>query len=319
MSELIEKPQPQDLAYYCKCFVNLNVNNNKSRGKSPHKPILLLSVLELIAQGSIVNNRILVSDELIEIFNRYWKSFIGFDSGHQSGIHYPFIHLRRDGFWHLKAERLPDGIRIKTPNKLRELVDYAYLDDELFVLLQDPLTRQVLIDTLVATWLADSQTELSDLFDINRTFDRMEQLELDNLDADVKIVWRKSVVRNSLFRKSVVYAYNYRCAFCQLRITRNPTQNIVDGAHIKPFAEFGDSKIDNGLSLCKNHHWAFDLGWFTIDNNYKILVARDLDDDSPHTRSMKDFHHESISLPSKKQYFPRLESLEWHRQNKFRA
>jgi putative restriction endonuclease len=94
MSELIEKPQPQDLAYYCKCFANLNVNSNKIRGKSPHKPILLLSVLELIAQGSIVNNRILVSDELIEIFNRYWDSFVGSDSGHQSGIHYPFTHLR---------------------------------------------------------------------------------------------------------------------------------------------------------------------------------------------------------------------------------
>ena len=150
-------------------------------------------------------------------------------------------------------------------------------------------------------------------------FEQPEQLELDNLDADIKVIWRKSVVRNSLFRKSVVYAYNYRCAFCQLRITRNPTQNIVDGAHIKPFAEFGDSKIDNGLSLCKNHHWAFDLGWFTVDSNYKILVARDLEDDSPHTRSMKDFHNESISLPSREQYFPRLEALEWHRQNKFKA
>jgi putative restriction endonuclease len=319
MSELIEKPQSQDLAYYCKCFANLNVSNNKSRGKSPHKPILLLSVLELIAQGSIVNNRILASDELIKIFNRYWHSFVGVDSGHQSGIHYPFTHLRRDGFWHLKAERLSDGLRIKTTNKLRELVDYAYLDDELFLLIQDPLTRQVLIDVLITNWLADSQTELSDLFDINQTFDRIEQLELDNFDADVKVIWRKSVVRNSLFRKSVVYAYNYRCAFCQLRITRNPTQNIVDGAHIKPFSEFGDSKIDNGLSLCKNHHWAFDLGWFTIDDNYKILVAPDLDEDSPHTRSIKDFHHESISLPSKEQYFPRLEALEWHRQNKFKA
>ena len=319
MSELIEKPRSQDLAYYCKCFENLNVNSNKIRGKSPHKPILLLSVLELIAQGSIVNNRILVSDGLIEIFNRYWSSFVGSDSGHQSGIHYPFTHLRRDGFWHLEAPRLPDGLRIKTTNKLIELVDYAYLDNELFVLVQDPLTRQVLIDTLVATWLSDSQTELSNLFDINQKFEQTDQLELDNLDADVKIVWRKSVVRNSLFRKSVVYAYNYRCAFCQLRITRNPTQNIVDGAHIKPFSEFGDSKIDNGLSLCKNHHWAFDLGWFTIDHNYKILVARDLEDDSPHTRPMKDFHNESISLPSKEQYFPRLEALEWHRQNKFKA
>lgn len=172
-----------------------------------------------------------MSDQLIQIFNRYWHSFVGLDSGHQSGIHYPSTHLRRDGFWYLETARLPDGLRIKTTNKLRELVDYAYLDDELFILVQDTLTRQVLIDVLVATWLSDSPKELINLSNINQKFEQTDQLELDNFDADIKIIWRKSVVRNSLFRKSVVYGYGYRCAFYQLRITRNPTQNIVDGAH----------------------------------------------------------------------------------------
>jgi putative restriction endonuclease len=87
---------------------------------------------------------------------------------------------------------------------------------------------------------------------------------------------------------------------------------------IKPFSEFLDSKIDNGLSLCKNHHWAFDLGWFSVDENYRILVAQGLDDDSPYTRAMKDFDRELIVLPSNQRYFPRQESLKWHRDNKFK-
>lgn len=159
---------------------------------------------------------------------------------------------------------------------------------------------------------------MGNILDIDLEFDRVEEPELQNLDSEVKVTLRKSIVRNSFFRKLVVREYDYRCAFCKLRITRDPNQNIVDGAHIKPFSEFLDSKIDNGLSLCKNHHWAFDLGWFSVDDNYRILVAQDLDDDSPYTRAMKDFDRELIALPSNERYFPRLESLKWHRDNKFK-
>jgi putative restriction endonuclease len=307
----------KNLAYYCDCLANLNVSKTKERGTANHKPILILSVLELITQQSIVENRIFVSNELIETFKKYWSILVA-NSTYTDALHYPFVHLRREGFWHLKFKDTYEGDRIKTTNKLKEKVEYAYLDNELFSLLQDAFSRQFLVDSLVSTWFADSRSNLGNILDIDLEFDRVEEPELQNLDAEVKITLRKSIVRNSFFRKLVVREYDYRCAFCKLRITRDPNQNIVDGAHIKPFSEFLDSKIDNGLSLCKNHHWAFDLGWFSVDDNYRILVTQDLDDDSPYTRAMKDFDRELISLPSNERYFPRLESLKWHRDNKFK-
>jgi putative restriction endonuclease len=317
MSQIIGAHDQRNLAYYCNCFAKLNVSKTKQRGTANHKLILILSVLELITQQSIVTNRIFISDELIETFKKYWSILVT-DSIYTDALHYPFIHLRRDGFWNLKFTDAYTGERIKTTNKLREKVEYAYLDSELFTLLQDSLSRQVLVDSLVATWFADSKSNLGSILDIDLEFDRVDHSELTNLDAEVKITLRKSIVRNSFFRKLVVREYDYRCAFCKLRIIRNPNQNIVDGAHIKPFSEFLDSKIDNGLSLCKNHHWAFDLGWFSVDENYKILIAQGLDDDSPYTKAMKDFDRESIALPSNERYFPRLESLKWHRDNKFK-
>ncbi len=307
----------RDLNYYCECFNTLNVSNTKKKGEAPYKPILILSILDLITQGKIGNNQILVSDDLIDTFKKYW-SILSANSSYQGGLHYPFFHLQSDGFWHLKFKESFNGLQAKTTNKLKAAVEYAYLDEELFTLLQEPFERQVLIDSLVSTWFADSQATLG-LLEIDQNFEQVEQSELENFDREVKFTWCKSVVRNSFFRKSVVCAYDYRCAFCKIRITRNPNQNIVDGAHIKPFADFLDSKIDNGLSLCKNHHWAFDLGWFGIDDNYRILVTQDLDDDSPHGRTMKGFHHEQISLPSHQQYFPRLEALAWHREHKFKS
>ncbi|WP_396336459.1 HNH endonuclease [Fischerella sp. JS2] len=30
-------------------------------------------------------------------------------------------------------------------------------------------------------------------------------------------------------------------------------------------AEFYDNIIINGISFCKNHHWAFDRSWFTVN------------------------------------------------------
>lgn len=308
----------RDLAYYCNCFAKLNVSKTKERGTANHKPILILSVVELITQQSIVENRIFVSNELIETFKKYWSILVA-GSIYTDALHYPFFHLRREGFWQLKfRDTYKEGERIKTTDKLKEKVEYAYLDRELFELLQDAFSRQVLVDSLVSTWFADSRSNLSNILDIDMEFDRVARSELLNLDSKVKIILLKSIVRNSFFRKLVVREYDYRCAFCKLRITRNPNQNIVDGAHIKPFSEFLDSKIDNGLSLCKNHHWAFDLGWFSIDDNYRILVAQGFDDDSPYTRAMKEFDRELIVLPSDERYFPRRESLQWHRENKFK-
>lgn len=307
----------KNLAYYCGCFANLNVSKTKERGAANHKPILILSVLELITQRSIVKNQIFVSTELIDTFKKYWSILVS-NSMYTDALHYPFVHLRREGFWHVKFKDTYQGDRIKTTNKLKEKVEYAYLDDELFELLQDAFSRQVLVDSLVSTWFADSSSSLGDILDIDLEFDRVEEPELQNLDSEIKVTLRRSIVRNSFFRKLVVREYDYRCAFCKLRIIRDPNQNIVDGAHIKPFSEFLDSKIDNGLSLCKNHHWAFDLGWFSVDDNYRILVTQDLDDDSPYTRAMKDFDRELIVLPSNERYFPRLESLQWHREHKFK-
>jgi putative restriction endonuclease len=318
MDRTTEADYSRDLAYYCNCLAKLNVSKTKERGTANHKPILILSVVELITQQSIVENRIFISNELIETFKQYWSILVA-DSIYTDALHYPFVHLQRDGFWKVKFTDTYEGERIKTTNKIKEKVEYAYLDDELFGLLQDSFTRQVLVDSLVANWFADSKLKLNNIVDIDLEFDRSARSELQNFDSNVKITLRKSVVRNSFFRKLVVREYDYRCAFCKLRIIRDPNQNLVDGAHIKPFSEFLDSKIDNGLSLCKNHHWAFDLGWFSIDDDYRILVAQDLDDDSPYTRAMKEFDREPIALPSNDRYFPRLESLQWHRDNKFKS
>ncbi|CCQ65194.1 D-3-phosphoglycerate dehydrogenase [Crocosphaera watsonii WH 0402] len=129
---------------------------------------------------------------------------------------------------------------------------------------------------------------------------------------------KKSLVRDSFFRKAVIHAYDYRCSLCNLKVIKSLSQSIVDGAHIKPFAQFYDNNINNGISLCKNHHWAFDRGIFSIDDNYQVLISDNFSEESPNSKPIREFQGETILLPNSPTYFPSIEAIQWHRQNIFR-
>jgi putative restriction endonuclease len=310
------------LTEYCDKFASLKISSTKKLGNAGYKPILLLSVIELINRDIITENKILVSDNLINTFEEYWRVFAS-DSLYKGGLHYPFFHLQSEGFWHLKLKPDFNGLQPKTTKKLKECVEYATLDDELFDLLQDSENRRILIDTLISVWFAFSKQQEEDIIQVNQNFSEIETVEAktinDSLEKDTfKYYLKKSIVRNALFRKTIVHAYSYKCAFCQLKVIRSLTQNIVDGAHIKPLSRFYDNRIDNGISLCKNHHWAFDNGLFSINDDYRIIVIDDLQEESPNAKPMKDFHGELIVLPSSEEYYPRLDAIRWHRQNVFR-
>ena len=201
-------------------------------------------------------------------------------------------------------------------------VESAKLDDQLFNLLQDTNAQKELIDILISTWFSSSKKQIEDILIINEsledsTWNELDTIESGDTDRQPKVYLKKSLFRDAVFRKSVVQVYDYRCVFCRLKVTSSLSQSMVDGAHIKPFSEFYDNRPDNGLSLCKNHHWAFDRGWFAIDDRYQIIVASDLQEDSPHPKLMKEFHGELILLPSLEQYYPRKDALQWHRKNVF--
>lgn len=310
-----QQAENKNLAYYCKRFAELNVSSTKKRGNAPYQPILLLSIIDLIAQGQLETPQITVSDELIQTFKKYWN-LLG-SPAYKGGLHYPFFALQTQGFWKLNFQPDFDGLQPKTEKRLKEAVECAILDSQLFDLLQDSDSRSELIDILISVWFSESSKQIEEISQINQTFQEATQLEIVDRDESPRSTLRRSVIRNAFFRKAIVHVYDYKCAFCQLKVMRSLTQNIVDGAHIKPFAEFYDSKIENGISFCKNHHWAFDRGWFTINEDYKILVAEDLKEEFPYGRVMKDFHGELILLPEVEAYYPSLESLNWHRSNIF--
>jgi hypothetical protein len=86
---------------------------------------------------------------------------------------------------------------------------------------------------------------------------------------------RSGVSPAARFRLTVVPAYDYTCALTGYRCVTVAAGSIVDAAHIHQFANSRNNHPQNGIALCKNAHWMFDAGLWSLDDNYRVIVAPD--------------------------------------------
>lgn len=296
---------------------------NIAYGLPPRKLILLLAVIDLFEHGLLSKNQIFLSAELMAAFLKYWNK-IEFIS-YSTNIAATFLDMRSENFWHLKIKHDLDSVKFSglnfiTISSLKNFLDYAYLDKDIFVSLKDKSYRLRLFKFIVKLCFPKNQHKICELLKFNTFTELQKSLKNkggvvynpQDLDNEEKIF-----VRESAFSRVVSSVYHYQCAFCGLRAINSLSQTLVDGTHIKPFSLFYDDRIDNGISLCKNHRWAFEQGWFTVDDDYKIIISNDLWVESLYVKSLREFQGKRILLPPHNQYFPRIEALRWHRENIF--
>jgi putative restriction endonuclease len=109
-----ENPEDTRLEKYLQMFRNLQTDRGWDRYpeityyRAPHNPFLLLSIIDLIAQGRITENLIEPSCELVDTFNTYWATMM--PPGSTASMDYLFSILTRDGFW----QRVVGCARTKT-------------------------------------------------------------------------------------------------------------------------------------------------------------------------------------------------------------
>jgi putative restriction endonuclease len=146
---------------YCSKFRKLHPNRIRNDAgqiiSAPHKPALLLSVIDLIGKRVITQNEIILSDISKFSFEEQWDNFITESQkevGYKPDIKKPFYHLKNLGkpyqnepFWHHEPE-IFDFRNLKK-------VQYAYLDEELFEILKDKNARGRLIDVLRESYFSE--------------------------------------------------------------------------------------------------------------------------------------------------------------------
>jgi putative restriction endonuclease len=80
--------------------------------------------------------------------------------------------------------------------------------------------------------------------------------------------------RSARFAVQVVSRYKFTCALTGLCCLTADGAAIVDAAHIEPFAESQNDDIENGLALCKNAHWMFDEGLWSVGKDGRVVLAK---------------------------------------------
>ena len=141
----------------------------------------------------------------------------------------------------------------------------------------------------------------------------------------VKIT-QEAKLRNRAFSQAIKEVYDFKCAVCGMKIySPNILLWEIEAAHIVPHSANGKDDILNGLALCRLHHWAFDVGWFTLEDNFQILASRKIKDLPADFGKLGNYDFMGqlskndlmISLPKEYDMRPHFNAIKWHRENVF--
>ena len=315
---------------YLNKLTQLRTDTNRTRWteatafRAPHKPFLLLSILDLAAQGQIDSPFIDPSFDLMERFARYWD-LVQPPSG-KCNMAYPFYHMRSEGFWRLVTrpgqEKNLGEKMTSSMTRLQSVVLGAEIDQEFFGQVSDHKSREELRAALLKTYFAQDirQILLREVLENQEAYEYSQRL-LQAAEAAMPFgqLDKPQQVRDQGFRKAIMNLYSHRCALCGIRMITPEGHTIVEAAHIRPWADSQDDRPANGLALCRLCHWSFDRGFMSVGSDYEVLVsplARSEQNNPGHIMTLE---ARSIFPPQDERHNPDQECLGWHRREVFRA
>jgi len=307
---------------YIQAFSNLRTDRNRNRWspltchQAPHKPFLLMSVMDNFAQEVIAENFIEPSFDLVDTFNIYWSSIMPL--GTKGNMAYPFYHMNSEGFWHLDPDK---RIPVTSVSKLRKEYKGVSLDDDLYQLMSKPDTREQLRATIINTYFAEEfRPKLIECGTVNiKAYEYSKELlkevkdnkeSWDKIDSDEN----EKKVRDQGFRKAIVTLYEHRCALCGIRMLTPEGHTIVEAAHVKPWSESHNDSPTNGMALCKLCHWSFDEGLMSVGPEYEVLVSKVVTINQNYPGHILTLSDRNIIRPEKIEFWPNQANLEWHRE-----
>jgi putative restriction endonuclease len=163
----------------------------------------------------------------------------------------------------------------------------------------DATRAQLLLSTLTSA----APPELSD--------DLFVPLDVDEREIAIRAQVRRE--GQGTFRTRLLDAYEGSCA-----ITGEHTEPVLDAAHIQPYLGPRSNHLQNGLTLTKEFHKLFDLGYVTITPEYVIRVSPRL---HSHWKNGKRYYLYNekplLQIPSRKDDRPSQKALVWHNEHKF--
>ncbi len=134
--------------------------------------------------------------------------------------------------------------------------------------------------------------------------------ETDLIGED-KRAFVKQRVNQDAFRSMILNLYEKHCAITGINIP-----SLLVASHIIPWAENKKERLnpENGLCLSALYDKAFDKGFISIDEHYRVILADKLKtyiEESYYEKHFASIEGLEISLPE--YHRPNPQFLEWHR------
>lgn len=286
--------------------VATNLRVDRKGGIAPHQPLLLLVLAEMAEQGKLTSQQLPLTGELTFRFLSFW-TVVAARRPQKPDIRLPFYHLKRIDGWQPLNEHGEAALE-----KSRAVV--VELEEELLECFQDTEFRERLRRVLIAKYFIDAneRAALYNLVGLPIPPEEVVQADASLYEA------AQERGREARFRLSVVPAYNYTCALTGYRLVTVGAGSIVDAAHIHQFSDSRNNHPCNGIALCKNAHWMFDQGLWSLDDNYKVIIARSKFHESGNSPiSLTGLEGKQIHLPNDQSYWPDKKYICWHRRRVF--
>ena len=289
-------------------LANLRTARTVARGVAPHKPLMMLVVLELVEAGEVEDGWVRYDVRLVSRFRDYWE-LVRERQGNQPDIAMPFHALGGDRIW----ERFTaDG----EPSPAKATTRLCQLDAGLFRCLQDDAFRRRARETLVSLYFT-AREQVMLCARLRLPVPASDEVALLREEA-VEFKARLKAGRDSRFKSDVLAGYYFTCALTGYRLDTETT-SLVQAAHIHQHALSGNDDPGNGLALTPDAHWMFDEGLWTAvprGNDFVIRVAATrFREFAPHGRRLSERDGRLLHFHEHARLRPLAEHLEWHRRH----
>ncbi len=146
------------LKYYRSALIKTKRGNCRGRIINA-KPIFLIALFDQIEKGKIRSNNILYDSCLKVCYDQYYLKFE--PDMNITPFNKPFFYLQSDGYCHIEWKN-ESQIKSPTTRCLRENVNYATLDNDLWELLQNAKTRNFLRETIISYFIQKTNKPIID-------------------------------------------------------------------------------------------------------------------------------------------------------------
>jgi putative restriction endonuclease len=275
---------------------SMKVHAPSRLGAALKKPLLLLLLISRIENDRVEENRFQY-DDIEKKLDLLIREHGGRPTPSGSKPEQPFYHLRSSQFWILRTQQEYAPGRTALISDLRRPESYGAFQPKVFRLLRSSgEARARVVDSILNEWWPETLHG-----------DIREDLGLDRLDS------RRRAQRDRQFTIDVLENFRYSCAFCGFHAVLNRVATGIDAAHVHWHSLNGPDDVENGIALCKLHHWAFDKGILGINDDSRICIASVFSAQQDGGLPLESLVNRNLAVQPRRPIAKRF--LDWHRNN----